>query len=243
MGVTRKAIFLFAIILVTAGFGRAETAESTHVFPHVVDGVASDGTSYTSRFVIASSGEPAATCQVALFGMGPERLSAPTRFTVQGSSVETIPTRGQDVIHSGYARLDCSRPVVASLTYTRLSANGTPLGIATVPSAPAASAALIPMVLNGRNHYGIAVANDNEVSQLVVFLFDCDDGTSLVRTVQLEPKSQYVLFADQIFNLPATGLGTLRLGAVSGIGADFLHMTALLFDPSGFTNVVPLVFH
>src|SRR6185369_6189863 len=109
------------------------------------------------------------------------------RILVQGSSVETITTRGQDVIGTGYARLDCSQPVVASLTYSILSAAGTTLGIANVPSAPIASVALIPMVLNGRYRYGIAIANDNDAVQLVPFLFDSGP-TSLVRTIQVQPR-------------------------------------------------------
>jgi hypothetical protein len=84
--------------------------------------------------------------------------------TVQPGSWQEISTRGQDVVASGYARLDCSQPVFASLTYSLQSANGTPLGIATIPGAPIASNALIPMVLNGRyraarSHY-VAFADE-----------------------------------------------------------------------------------
>jgi len=169
---TLKATFLLAIISLTGSFAQAQNAGLTHIFPQVVDGVGSDGTVYTSRFLIASSGGSSATCQISLFGIGPERLSARASVLVQGSFFETITTRGEDVIDTGYARLDCSQPVVASLTYSMLSATGTPLGIATVPGAPVASVALIPMVLNGRYRYGIALANDNDAAQLVVLLFD-----------------------------------------------------------------------
>src|SRR6185295_11985684 len=114
---TLKATFLLAIISLTASVAQAQNPGLTHIFPQVVDGVGSDGTVYTSRFLIASSGGSSATCQVSLFGIGPERLSAVAGVLVQRNSFETITTRGADPIGSGYARLDCSQPVVASLTY------------------------------------------------------------------------------------------------------------------------------
>jgi hypothetical protein len=237
---TLKATFLVAIISLTASVGQAQNAGLTHVFPQVVDGVGSNGIVYTSRFVMASSGGSPATCQVSLFGIGPDRLSARASVQVEGGSFETITTRGEDVVGTGYARLDCSQPVVASLTYSLLSATGTPLGIATVPGAPVASLVSIPIVLNGRYRYGIALANDNDAAQLVLLLFD-SGATSLVRTIQLQPRSQYVAFVDEVFNVPAAGLGTLRIGAVQGVGPGNFHITALLFDQGGFTNVVPAV--
>src|SRR5262245_46181867 len=163
MASTLKVALLLAIISLTASIAHAQNSGLTHIFPQVVDGTLSDGTVYTSQFLIASSGIGApATCQVSLFGLSPERLSGSDRFVVQGSSVDKIATRGQDVFDTGYARLDCSEPVVASLTYSIFSPTGAPLGLATVPSAPAVSIVLIPMVLNGRYRYGIAIANDND---------------------------------------------------------------------------------
>jgi hypothetical protein len=97
------------------------------------------------------------------------------------------------------------------------------------------------MVLNGRYRYGIALANENDAAQLVVLLFD-SGATSLVRTIQLQPRSQYVAFVDEIFNAPAAGLGTLRIAAIQGVGQPGnFHITALLFDQGGFTNVAPAV--
>jgi hypothetical protein len=237
---TLKAIFLLGIVSLTASLAQAQNASLTHIFPQVVDGVGSDGTVYTSRFLIANSGGSTSTCQISLIGIGPERLSAPASVLVQGSFFETIATRGEDMLGTGYARLDCAQPVVASLTYSIVSAAGTPIGIATVPSAPVASLALIPMVLNGRSRHAIAMANDDDSLQLVVLLFD-SGATSLVRTIQLQPRSQYVAFVDEIFKVPTAGLGTLRIGAVDAVGTSKFHIAALLFDQGGFTNVVAAV--
>ena len=85
------------------------------------------------------------------------------------------------------------------------------------------------MVLNGRSRYGIALANDNDAAQLVLILFD-SGATSLVRTIQLQPRSQYVAFVDEIFNVPAAGLELLRIGAIQEVGPGNFHITALLFD-------------
>src|SRR5262245_31392528 len=111
-----RTTFLGVVLFLTASVVHAQNASTTHVFPQIVDGV-SDGSVFTSRFVIASIGGFTATCNISLFGIGPERLST-TRVTVRPASWETISTRGQDVIAAGYARLDCSQPVFASLTYS-----------------------------------------------------------------------------------------------------------------------------
>jgi len=233
---TLKTTFLLAIISLTASFAQAQDASLTHVFPQFVDGVGGDGSVWTSRFVIASIGGLPATCNISLFGIGVERLTASVSVLVQPTSWEAITSRGRDVLATGYARIDCSQPVFASLTYSLQSGNGAPVGIATVPGAPVASLALIPMVLN-RCRYGIALANDNDVAQLVVLLFD-SGATSLVRTIQLQPRSQYVAFVDEIFNVPVDGLGTLKIGAVGVVGQPGnFNITALLVDQGGFTNV------
>src|SRR5215831_5314732 len=236
---TLKAIFLLAILSLTASVAQAQNASLTHIFPQVVDGMGPDRTIYTSRFLITSNGATPATCQVSRLGLDPERLSAPATITVQGGSFQTITTRGEGVIDTGYARLDCSQPVVASLAYSRTTPTGIPLGFATVPNAPNASIVLIPMVLGGGYRHGIALANDKDAPQVVVLLFDSNSGaTTLVKTIQVQPRSQYVAFVDELFNVPADGLGTLTIGAVDGTVPGNFHITALLFNQFGFTNVV-----
>src|SRR5258705_7628679 len=123
--------FLLFSLIPTAAL--AQNPGTTHVFPQIVDGVFSDGTVFTSRFVVASIGGFPATCNLSLFGIGPERLTASASVLVQPASWEAISSRGRDVLATGYARLDCSQPVFASLTYSLQSGNGAPLGIATVP--------------------------------------------------------------------------------------------------------------
>lgn len=97
---TLKATFLLAIISLTASVAQAQSAGMTHIFPQVVDGVGSDGTVFTSRFLISGIGG-SSTCQISLFGMGLERLSARSSILVEGSFFETVTTRGEDVMETG----------------------------------------------------------------------------------------------------------------------------------------------
>jgi hypothetical protein len=225
------------LLFLTESVVHAQSSGTTHVFPQIADGVSNDGSVFTSRFVIASIGGFPATCTVSLFGIGPERLTA-TAVTVQPGSWQEISTRGKDVVASGYARLDCSQPVFASLTYSLQSANGTALGIATVPGAPIASNALIPMVLNGRYRYGIALANNNDAPLLVTLSFT-SGGTSVLRNVQVAARSHYVAFADEVFSVPAQGSGTFEVLANGSVGSGNFNIMALLFDQGVFTNVLP----
>src|SRR6266850_4144364 len=101
-----RTTFLFILFFLTASFVHAQSAGTTHVFPQIVDGMWSDGSAYTSRFVIASIGGFPATCNISLFGIGSERLTASAGLLVQPASWQAISTRGQGVIASGYARLD-----------------------------------------------------------------------------------------------------------------------------------------
>jgi hypothetical protein len=231
---------LFIVFFLTGSVVQAQNANTTHVFPQIVDGVGSDGSVFTSRLLIASIGGLPATCNISLFGMSPERLTPSASVLVQPASWEAISSRGRDVIAAGYARLDCSQPVFASLTYSLQSGNGAPLGIATVPGAPVASNALIPMVLNGRYRYGIAIANNND-ALLAVSLSFTYSGTTVLRSLQVQARSHYVAFVDDIFSVPAEGAGTFEIIANGSVGSGNFNITALLFDQAGFTNVVPAV--
>jgi hypothetical protein len=231
---------LFVILFMTASVVQAQNASTTHVFPQFVDGVAGDGSVFTSTFVIASIGGFPAACNVSLFGIGIERLAAGASVSIQPASWEAVSSRGQGVLATGFARLECSQPVFASLSYSLQSGNGAPLGIATVPGAPLASNALIPMILNGRYHYGIAVANNND-APLTALLSFTSNGTSAVRSLQVEARSHYVAFVDEIFSVPSEGTGTLQILANGSGGSDNFNIMGLLFDQGAFTNVIPAV--
>ena len=243
MTTSLKMKLMFIPLFLSASHVHAQSASTLHVFPQIVDGMSSDGSAFTSRFVIASIGGFPATCQISLFGIGTERLTSNATVVVQPASWEAIATRGQDTLAAGYARLECSQPVFASLTYTSQSANGSPLGLATVPGAPVASNALIPMmILNGRYRYAIAIANNND-ALLAVSLSFTSNGTSVLRGLQVQARSHYVAFVDELFSVPLEGTGTFEILANGSVGSDNFNITALLFDHGAFTNVVPAVVH
>src|SRR5262245_44640471 len=95
-----RTTFLFIPFFLTASFVHAQSSSTTHVFPQIVDGVSSDGSVFTSRFVIASIGGLPATCAISLFGLGPERLTPGASVTVQPASWQSISTRGQGALAS-----------------------------------------------------------------------------------------------------------------------------------------------
>jgi len=234
----QSTVAIFILFFGSAIAVHAQNAGTTHVFPQIVDGVAG-GSVMTSRFVIASIGGPPATCNIALFGLGADRLTSGS-VVVQGASWQAISTRGQGSLATGYARLDCTQPVFASLTFSSETANGTPLGIATVSGAPLASNALIPMVLNGRYRYGIALANNNDAPLRVTISFTSNGSTAL-RPADIPARSHYVTFVDELFNVPGQGSGTLEIMANGSVGSGNFNITALLFDQEAFTNIVPAV--
>src|SRR5215475_12884663 len=160
--ILKTAFFLISLFSSTS-LVHAQSDSTKHVFPQIVDGIQSDGSVFTSRIWIASIRGLPASCSLSLYGFGPERLTTSASVVVQPSSFATISTRGQDAVTNGYARLDCSQPVFASLTYSQQAPDSKSLGVATITGAPTAARALIPMVLNGRYRYAIAIANDNDV--------------------------------------------------------------------------------
>src|SRR5215475_141157 len=154
--ILKTAFFLISLFSSTS-LVHAQSDSTKHVFPQIVDGIQSDGSVFTSRIWIASIRGLPASCSLSLYGFGPERLTTSASVVVQPASFATISTRGQNAVADGYARLDCSQPVFASLTYFLQEPDSKPLGMVTVTGTPATSRALIPMVLNGRYRYGIAI--------------------------------------------------------------------------------------
>jgi hypothetical protein len=237
-----KVAFFLIFLFMTTPILHAQSESTKHVFPQIVDGIQSDGSVFTSRIWIASIGGFPASCSLALYGFGPERLTSSTSVVVQPSSFVTIATRGQDAVADGYARLDCSQPVFASLTYFLQDSNNKPLGMATVTGIPASARALIPMVLNGRYRYGIAIANDND-APLVAALSLTSPGTSQIVPIQVPPRSQYVKFVNEIFNLPAEASATFEILANGSVGSANFNVAGLLFDGGTFTTLIPATLH
>src|SRR2546427_496973 len=137
---------------------------------------------------------------------------------------------------SGYGRLDCSAPVVASAVYS-LDDNGTTLGWATVFSSPPASYGMLPVFTGVGYRYGLSIANDNSVGANYSITFTGPDGRTSGQIISIPAKSQYVGFADTLVSIPNTpGAGTLEITPQSG---QRFSVAALVFAGAAFTTFVP----
>jgi hypothetical protein len=110
--------------------------------------------------------------------------------------------------------------------------------MATVNGSSLASHALIPMLLNGRYRFGIALANDNDAPLLVSLTFT-SAGNFQGLMIQVPARSQYVKFVDEIFSVPSEGMGTFELLANGSIGSGDFNVMGLLFDGQAFTTLIP----
>jgi hypothetical protein len=235
---TPKAALLFISFFLAASTLHAQGENASHVFPQIVDGLQNDGSVFTSRIWIASIGGFPASCNVSVFGFGQERLTTTRSVMVQPASWTAVSTRGKDPIATGYARLDCSQPVFASITYRLQTRDGATLGTTTALRAPTTSHALIPMLPNDR--YGIAIANDNE-APLNADLFFSLSGVSQAVHIQVPPRSHYIKFVDEIFKMTGDDMGTLEILANGSVGSGNFNIMALLFDQTAFTTVLPAI--
>jgi hypothetical protein len=84
----------------------------------------------------------------------------------------------------------------------------------------------------------VAIANDND-APLIVALSLTSSSTSQILPVQLQPRSQYVKFVNEIFNLPAEESATFEILANGSVGSGNFNVTGLLFDGGTFTTMVP----
>jgi hypothetical protein len=226
-----------AVLLMTpAAIG--QEASASHLFPQVADGCQPDSFCYVSRLWLMNVSD-ASDCTIALYGLEAGRLPGSPSVTVPALGWAVVDTRGAGPLATGYVRLDCSRPVTASLTYSLLAPEGTNVGMATVMPSPLASYAKHPLLLGPGARYAVALANDSDATAVLnVFFTETGSGKTSIRTIQIAPRTQYSRFVDQIVNLPAEGSGTLEIEAV-GTGPSSFRLTCLLFQGVAFTTLVP----
>jgi hypothetical protein len=211
----------------------AQQAAYTNIFPQFVDGQIK-GNSYRSFLFINNHSGFSADCVLYLVGVDANRIMGSTAFTLPTNTVTARQTAGTAAMQSGYARLDCSSPVFASLVYMQ----GNPVdGMATVFSSTSAKSYAVVQLLTGTNvHYAIALANDTDATADVLLTFQpsSTNQTSGER-IHIPPRSHYVNFLDQIINAPP-GAGLLL---INGEGGSVFHLTTLLYVGSVFTTVIP----
>ena len=225
-------VFMLAAALV--GFAQGSTFQ---VFPQVVDGVLSDGSSYYSLLSIENlSGNPT-TCSLFSSGVPLDRFAiTATRFMPPYYSSLNV-THGTGSFVSGYMTVSCTQPVQASVMYLEVDPNGFLESMATVSSAPPIHYASFLAMTGLPFAYGIAIANTSSVAISLTFTVNFPDGTFTQRTVQVSGNSRFVHFLSDFLPIPAS-LGLVNVEVNSN---STFNVTALLYNGTRFTTLVPAV--
>jgi hypothetical protein len=225
-----------ACVLLGCSTTAAFSQSTTHVFPQIADGFQSDGSNYLSTVFVTNTGLPSASCTLSLYGMDASRLLPAETIVVPGSTWNYFKTRRQSPLASGYARLDCSQPVHAMLTYQYISSDQlTVVSAATVFSSPAVQYAMYPVHLPNGMRGAFAIVNDNSVPASYRLRLTTVGGVT-ERIIQVPAKSQYVGFLDQMLSVPPDTMNsTLQITSQSG---HSFHVIGLVFFGTVFTTLV-----
>src|SRR5262249_1289339 len=135
---------------------------------------------------------------------------------------------GRSPVASGYARLDCSQPVTATLIYSLVEKDQTTtLGIATEFPAPPTTYAMFPLSFVSGRRTRFAISNDNDIVANFTVQYTDINGNIYAQIVEVPARSQLVRFVDELFTVPNTS-STGSLEIVSLSGAKF-SVTGLVF--------------
>lgn len=231
----RNVVRIIAVVLLaaTAGFGQGSTF---HVFPQVVDGVLSDGSSYVSLLSIENLGANGAACSLFSSGVPLARFAVTaTRNIPAGVSTLNL-TQGTGPFASGYMTVSCTQPVQANLMYLEAAPSGALESMATVSSAPPIYYASFLAITGGPWNYGVAIANPSAAPISVSFAVNFADGTFTTNMVQIPAYSRFVQFLSNVLPIPST-IGLVNIEIFSS--SSYFNLTALLYSGSAFTTLVP----
>jgi hypothetical protein len=114
------ASILAICLVVPAALAQTVNAgtSTTHIFPQGVDGRFPDGTSYQSLIWIDNFGTSTANCTFTPLGFPASRFFE-SSFDIATNASTIKLTRDTDSFAQGPVILNCSQPVLASLTYER----------------------------------------------------------------------------------------------------------------------------
>jgi hypothetical protein len=195
----------------------AQGAGTFHVFPQLADGVAPDGSFYTSTILTTNVTNEPATCTIRLsssfsnrlFGNPTFRLDAMGSYALQA----TLSAFGSlQPLATGYATLSCDRSVTGLVGYLFLSPTGTLLSAATVFSSPATTRAQLLVNQTGGTRLALALVNDTDSpAGYQVTLSNQLGQTVASGSVQIPARSNLPKFLDEILAIPSG----LSIGSVS----------------------------
>ena len=234
-----SVLVLVSIAFVPFMVPTAMAQKVSYIFPQVVGGVNPDGSFWRSLVYVTNLGEIPTSCSLSMYGLIANDANATSKlsFDLDSRAWAYAIEAFKSPVASGYARLDCSRPVTAALIYSLVATDETTtLGMATVFSAPPTNYAMFPVLLNSGLRTGVALANDNDTPAYFTVQFTDSNKNVMSRIIQVAARSQYVGFLDQWLTVPSTGSGTLEIFSPSGMEFS---ATGLLFAGKTFSTLVP----
>jgi len=237
----KRSVLFFWLILAAPLPTLAQQAGTFHTFPQIADGQAGDGTRYTTTFVVTNINDGRTACTLSFGGLSLSRLAGtPGSFSLTDrGSIAILETRGSDPLDSGYATLSCDADVTAQALYQLHSSQGL-LGMATVFSSPARSAASLPLCLeDGGHRLGIALANDGDTDISVnIAILDMTSNTVGTGTVSIPARSSVARFIDEVASIPLRARGQFYGSALlSSVSGKPFSTIGLLYVGLVFTTV------
>jgi hypothetical protein len=254
--VSSRSLFGSAAILVFSSWLSAQSIQALpsaiHVFPQVVDGFLFDTSFYRSAVWMTNNNDVSVSCiftgttDARRFFVPATVLLGPRSITVATTPTLPVPITQQLWLDlaSGVLQINCTGPIVASLTYQSFKPDAEVQGEATVFSARPITFAVFnySSALNaagrlGSNRFAIAIANTNNFSLAVDVSIGVGSSPKTI-TLTIGPQSQYVGFVDQIIGGPVEFSGSADQAVVLRAAAPF-YLTVLHYAGATFTTIIP----
>jgi hypothetical protein len=210
MKVKVTVLKLFGALLFGAVSASAQSTSA--IFPQLVDGFNSDGTSWQTMIYASNFSGTTASCTLSLYGIDPIRLSTPLSFTISNRNWYMTLAASHYPLAVGYARLDCSVPVTAGLIYEFVAADqSTTLASSAVFAAPLTVYAVFPAILRPGWRTALNIVNDSDIPAGYTVAFTDATGHTSTTNIVIPARVHFARFVSEILNVPpGPGLGTIE---------------------------------
>jgi len=212
-------IAVCCLFLSSMGFAQTDrSANANHTFPQIADGKFADGSYYRSSVVATSVNAGVTSCTLNLNGLASNRLAGGVlTFDLTNVGAYTIlQTTGDQAFASGYATLNCTRPVTAFVVYEYFRPPTGLASTATVFSSQTGSLAQFTVDQRGGSRFAFSITNDTNFSNLYqMVVYDGAGQQAGQINVSIAGKSNRALFLDEFIPLPSAFLGSLVIGSTS----------------------------
>lgn len=227
---------LTSVLLLSAIHGFAQSR--VHIFPQFIDGRAADGSSFRSTLTITPwTVASAPFCTLVLYGMTAEFNTGVSGFyftsVVPANSVLSAPTSGKQAIQSGYAVLECTDFVYASVILSYYASDNSKIGEATVASSVEAVVSRMVLDVRGGVQQAFAIANNTDFARSYVLSLASGGTTRSVR-VFVPARRNFARYVHEFLPIAPDSVGMLTIQS-----EDFSFFSAVGFRFSGslFTTI------